>query len=75
MADMASPRGDLGSTVAYVRRRRKGERVDGRVEARRRDVVVRRAAIADGGERECVGQGPGCALSVLVMSSWPAMMI
>ena len=47
---MASPRLETGSTVAYVRRR-KGERVGGRV-ARRRDVVVRRAAIADGGKGE-----------------------
>lgn len=51
-ADKASPMLEMGSTVAYVRRRR-GERVDGRVEAKRRDVVVRRAAIADGGEDGC----------------------
>ena len=47
--DIASATLDMGSTVAYVRRRR-GEKVEGRVDARRRDVHVRRAAIADGGK-------------------------
>ena len=70
---MASPMLEMGSTVAYVRRR-KGERVEGRVEARRREVVVRSAAIANGGEVD-VDLGKDYDMVALVLKTWPLLLV
>ena len=70
---MASPMLEMGSTVAYVRRR-KGERVEGRVEARRREVVVRRAAIASVGEVD-VYLGKDYDMAASMLKTWSPLLM